>query len=139
MTEKEKIFKDLFIHWDSNLWYAVYVFLGIEIALIVAFTQVFITPNLSKKDSILQLIAISGLILSILWLFILPRKLSYSLGVFELIKGSYTELKVKIKDERKKKRFILVSWASSAYIVTVVIPILFLAFWGYLLKIICCV
>jgi len=131
-NEKLKTCSDLYIHWDTNYWYSVYIFLILQGALIVAYTQILVNPDVIANESkFLELIAISGVILAIVWIFLLNRKFSFTYWAQEELK---TLSKFKIWDNvgGLKKSILYLSFIPSSFVMNYVLPIGFMMFWIFL-------
>ena len=75
---KLNVIKDLYVHWNKNYWYSVYIFLIIQGLIILALTEVLkATGNVNNENRILSLFVLLGIIFSILWCLVLNRKFSY--------------------------------------------------------------
>lgn len=132
MDDRLKAYTDLYIHWDSTYWYAFYVFLILQGSFIVAFTQVFINEKLPDRPNFLFIISMSGLALSLIWLFVMNRKMTYTLGAQEQLKTQVPmiyESAHNLQTFSWKKPRTYLTWMSSALLVHTVFPILFIAFW----------
>jgi hypothetical protein len=130
MTEDEKLkaYTDLFIHWDSSFWYAFYVILVIQGALIVAFTDVYLSADSNIRSNILFIVSSGGVILSFLWFCLMHRKFSYTIGIQDQLKMKIPEVYISVKNKQKGIKRIHSSW-----IVNTIIPFLFFIFWVLLL------
>ena len=120
---------DLYIHWDTNYWYSVYIFLILQGALIVAYTQILINSNIINNElKYLEGIAISGVILTIVWIFILNKKFAFTYWSQEELKElSGFNIWKNVNDTEKNIPY-LASIPSSIFM-NDVLPILFIAFW----------
>jgi hypothetical protein len=128
MDDKLKGYTDLFVHWDSSYWYAFYVFLVLQGALIVAFTDVYTSNAPNGRDTILFIIPMGGLILSGLWMLVMNRKFTYTLGAQEQLKTIIPEVYISAKKMQKG-----LANTSSSLIVNKILPLLFVGFWFILL------
>ena len=124
MNNKLKICSDLFVHWDSSYWYAFYVFLVLQGALIVAFTQVYTTTSLNGRLTTLLIISIGGIVLSLIWLLVMNRKMTYTRGAEDQLKKYLPEIWIDAKKKQKKLAKI-----PSSIMVHTILPALFILFW----------
>lgn len=133
-NDKLIIYSNLFCHWDSSFWNATYVFLAIQGALIVAFTQAL------SNERLLIFISLIGAFLSLIWLFVVNRKWIYTDQTEGFLKKSLYELYMKINEKKKG-----LAKFSSARIISIWLPLFFLIGWmgvfvivvGLVEKIIC--
>jgi len=90
--QKLNIYSDLFQHWDNSFWSATYVFLALQGALLFAFAQVYTNPNIGGEKVILMIFSIGGAIISLLWLFVMNRKMSYTRGSEQQLNEAFIKL-----------------------------------------------
>ena len=129
MNDKLKACTNLFIHWDAGYWYAFYVFLLIQGSFIVASSQVYITESLESREIILWLVPICAFFFSILWLFVMNNKRTYTRGAEIVIEREIPEIWETARI--KQKQFL--GRIDSALIVQTGMPILFASGWLILL------
>lgn len=91
-----KYYSELFRHWDQNYWYACYIFLVIQGAILVAFTQIFVNITITGRNIVLPIVTIVGIVFSLLWFFVMRRKISYTHGaekqLREILKKMYQDI-----------------------------------------------
>ena len=138
MDGKLKAYTNLFIHWDSNYWYAFYVFLLLQGSFIVAFTQIFLRETINNRLIFLTYISISGCVLSIIWLFVMNRKMTYTYGAEEELKKKIPEIWISTKNKQIfsfKKPNTYFTFIPSSLLIRTVFPLLFFVFWLISLRI----
>lgn len=118
-------YTNLFIHWDSSFWNAFYVFLVIQGALLVAFTETFKNYGKFEYNLILYSICFIGIIISILWLFVMNRKMTYTYGTEKEIK----KLIEPVYESIYRLQTTFLTKRSSAEIVKNGIPLIFIFLW----------
>ena len=127
-----KYISNIFIHYNSDYWHSVYIFLILQSAFIVSYTQILINSgSVLNENAILRIIAIIGVAFSFFWLLVLNRKYSYTIGSQLLLESNTSTEQIwknakGIQGEKDKAS------VSSAIIVHTLLPILFAIFWIWL-------
>jgi len=126
--DKDRFVK-LFIHWDTNYWYSVYIFLLIMGMLVVAYTQILInSEDIINEPKYLDLISFCGLGISIVWLFVLNRKFTVMKGVLEVMESNVKkDIDNKINERAKNPKYL--SFFKSHWLVNYLLPVIFICFW----------